>query len=84
MITKSFKLIHRLFAVAGDETDLGGVTLNGNRLDIKPTLKGQTWFENRTDAWLRDVRRVVRRLARNCDQFGIWDENTGLGLEKRS
>jgi len=69
--TRTFKLIHRTFAVVGDETDLGGVTLNGNRLDIKLTLDGQKWFENRTDAWLRDVRRVVRRLARNCNMFGI-------------
>jgi hypothetical protein len=79
---KSFRLYWCL--ASQERLDLGGVTLNGNRIDIKLTLEGQTWFEHRTDAWLRDVRRVVKRLARHCDKFGIWDDNTGLGLEKRA
>jgi hypothetical protein len=71
--------------VAGaDEKDLGGVTLNGHRLDIKLTLEGQAWFEGRGHAWLKSVRCTVKWLAKSCDQFGIWDEDTGLGLEKRT
>lgn len=78
---KSFRLYRG--SIDG-QIDLGGVHLNGHRMDIKLTLEGQTWFEGKTEAWLRDVRSTIKRLARNCDQFGIWDENTGLGLEKRT
>lgn len=79
---QTFRLIHRQFAVHGEQLDLGGVQVCGHRLTIKLTLQGQSWFENRTDAFCRDVRKVIRRLASHSSTFGIWDEDSGLGLER--
>lgn len=65
---------------------LGIAVLRDNVVTYKTDVKVYAWFEERPEAWLKDFRKVVRRLCKSvghCGKFQISkDEDSGIQVER--
>lgn len=74
------------FRVIVQGQDVGIQTMRGARGSFKPNLAGRDTMEAQSDAWARDFRRIVGRLAIDLGPYGpfssIEDEDSGIRLER--
>lgn len=65
---------------------LGIATLRDNVATYKTDPKAYAWFEARDDAWLRDFRKVVRRLCKSAGHTSklsiVEDIDSGIVVER--
>lgn len=65
---------------------LGVAKMIGKTVRYKTDPKSYAWFEARHDEWLREFRKVVRRLCVSTGHYGKYsittDEDSGVTVER--
>jgi len=80
MTTSYFRVFHF------NNACLGAAKMVNNKVYYKTDVKAYAWFEARTDTWLRDFAKIVRRLCistGHTSRFSITeDEASGIKVER--
>ncbi len=65
---------------------LGIATMRDKTVRYETDPKAYGWFEERPQEWLRDFKKIVRRLCRSCGHCGkfsiVEDEVTRIKVER--